>query len=276
MSALPDPDVSEVALDSRRHAHGLSLRTVVEQVPVRSAAPRWHFQWAFDHYEATILTLARSLRLRRLCEIGGGRDPAFTREQVERFGLDYTINDIDQQELDRAPDGFRTACFDVAGPPEQFRERAGSQDFVFSRMVFEHVAGVEQAWRNVHTLLSPGGVGLAFIPTLYAWPFLLNHMMPEAASSRLLRLFSREDRSDDGGNPKFPALYECAYGSQRKLAPMLARAGFEDIHVVPFWGHDYLRRVPVARTIDDAYTRLCVSRDWRLQTTYAYIIVRKT
>lgn len=276
MSAHPELALARPATVADASLKPLPLASVIERVPARSTAPRGHFQWAFDHYEETIFAIADALRLRRLCEIGGGRDPAFSLAQLEPRGLDYTINDIDQRELDRAPSGYRTACFDIAGPAQTFVPLAGSQDLVFSRMVFEHVAGVEQAWRNVHTLLAPGGVGLAFIPTLYAWPFLLNHMIPETASRRLLNLFSREDRSSDGSNPKFPALYDWAYGSQRKLAPMLNRAGFEDIHVVPFWGHDYLRRVPVLRDLDDAYTRLCVARDWRLQTTYAYIVVRKT
>lgn len=276
MSTLPDLEIAPLARGEETSPSRRSLASVLESVPANSPAERWHFQWAFDHYEATILTIAESLALKRLCEIGGGRDPAFSLKQIEPLGLDYTINDIDQRELDRAPAGYRTACFDIAGPAEDFLSHAGSQDLVFSRMVFEHVAGVEQAWRNVHTLLAPGGVGLAFIPTLYAWPFLLNHLMPEAASARLLNLLSREDRSSDGGNPKFPAVYDWAYGSQHKLAPMLRRAGFVDVHVVPFWGHDYLRRVPFVRDLDDAYTRLCVARDWRLQTTYAYIIVRKS
>ncbi len=276
MSALSETQPARHARAKGAGAQRESLASVMARVPARSDASQWHFQWAFDHYEATILTISEALGLRRLCEIGGGRDPAFSLAQIEPRGLDYTINDIDQRELDLAPAGFRTACFDVAGPPDMFQPHVGSQDLVFSRMVFEHVAGVEQAWRNVHTLLAPGGVGLAFIPTLYAWPFLLNHIIPESASSGLLKLFSREDRSSEGGNPKFPALYDWAYGSQSKLAPMLNRAGFDDVHVVPFWGHDYLRRIPLLRNIDDAYTRLCVARDWRLQTTYAYIIVRKT
>ena len=276
MSALSETARARPDEAAKGRAQHVPLASVLDRVPVCSTAKRWHFQWAFDHYEPTILTMAGTLGLRRLCEIGGGRDPAFSLAELEPRGLDYTINDIDQGELDRAPAGFRTACFDIAGAPDAFLPRAGSQDLVFSRMVFEHVAGVEQAWRNVHTLLAPGGVGLAFIPTLYAWPFLLNHLIPETASRRLLSLFSSEDRSSDGGNPKFPALYDWAYGSQRKLAPMLRRAGFDDIHVVPFWGHDYLRRVPLVRNLDDAYTSLCVARDWRLQTTYAYIIVRKT
>jgi SAM-dependent methyltransferase len=257
-------------------AAGPTLAQVMARVPQRSAVPRWNFQWAFDHYEDTILTLAQAYGARRLCEIGGGRDPAFGAQAMANLKIDYTISDIDAGELALAPAGFRTACFDIAGDPAAPGfPAANSYDLMFSRMVFEHVGDVEKAWTNVHRLLRPGGVGLAFFPTLYAWPFVLNHLIPESASQKLLALFSREDRSADGGNPKFPAVYDWTYGSQRKLAPMLKRAGFSQIEVVPFWGHDYLRKIPVARNIDDAWTRACVALDLRLQTTYAFVLVRK-
>lgn len=251
----------------------LPLSEMLARVPARTDAPRWNFHWAFDHYEPTLLTLAADLNATRLCEIGGGRDPAFKHEQVAQLGLDYTVNDIDANELALAPAGFRTACFDISGDISHIAP--ASYDLMFSRMVFEHVNGVERAWSNVHTLLAPGGVALAFFPTMYAWPFVLNRMIPERMSQGLLNLFSRDDRSAEGNNPKFPALYDWTYGSQTKLAPMLKRAGFTDIHVAPFWGHDYLRRIPFAQALDDAYTRFCVARDWRWQTTYAYVLVRK-
>jgi 2-polyprenyl-3-methyl-5-hydroxy-6-metoxy-1,4-benzoquinol methylase len=34
--------------------------------------------------------------------------------------------------------------------------RPGRFDLMFSRMVFEHVEGVERAWNKIHTLLKPG------------------------------------------------------------------------------------------------------------------------
>src|SRR5579871_6882594 len=112
--------------------------------------------WAWANYRATILAFARQAAQRnarppRLLEVGGGRDPLFRPEEARALGLDVTVNDIDADELARA--------------------QAGAYDLIFSQMVFEHVAGVEKAWRNVHTLLAEGGVGLAFVPTLYAPPF---------------------------------------------------------------------------------------------------------
>ncbi len=77
--------------------------------------PDWHSQWAWDHYEGVVLSLARRFRLTELCEIGGGRDPLFQPGMAATRGLNLTVNDIDQHELDCAPPGLSKARFDIAG-----------------------------------------------------------------------------------------------------------------------------------------------------------------
>ena len=52
----------------------------------RELAPDWHSQWAWDHYEPTILNLARQFGLRRVCEIGGGRPPRGAARGLEAPG----------------------------------------------------------------------------------------------------------------------------------------------------------------------------------------------
>lgn len=236
--------------------------------------PRWHSDWAWDNYERIIPALASHFRLKHLCEIGGGRDPLFAEEKAAGLGLHYTINDIDPVELAHAPACFDKACFDIAGDLWAMKNLPGPYDLMVSRMVFEHVADVERAWNNVHTLLAPGGVALCFFPTLYAWPFVVNHLIPERLSHRIVQaLFP--NRRDGGGDPKFPAVYDWCYGRESVLRPMLERAGFSDIHVQPFWGQHYLAKFPIVRDVDAALDRLLARLDWRLFTSYAYVIVRK-
>lgn len=240
----------------------------------RGVSPDWHSQWAWDHYEPTILGLSRQLGLRRVCEIGGGRDPLFTMEQAAAAGLEFTVNDIDAGELALTPPGLRTACFDIAGDLSEPGARRGSYDMMVSRMVFEHIAGVERAWRNIHMLLAPGGVALAFFPTLWAPVFAMNHLLPEAASRRIVHaLFPA--RREGGDDPKFPALYDWCRGDPELLVPMLNRAGFSDIHIQRFWGHGYFERMPGLREVDHAFNALAARIGWNLVTTYAYVVVRK-
>lgn len=237
-------------------------------------SPRWHSQWAWDNYERLVVDLSQRLNLPEICEIGGGRDPMFDAAEAKARGVDLVVNDIDAGELALTPPGLRTVRFDVAGDLSELGGASNLYDMMISRMVFEHIDGVPQAWRNVRRLLKPGGIGLAFFPTLYAWPFLVNHMIPEKASRALVHaLFP--NRADGGGDPKFPALYDHCVTSRRKLGRMLDGIGFSEVHVMPFWGHGYLDRVPVAREIDHWISRMAAKLDVRLLTTYAFVLVRK-
>jgi SAM-dependent methyltransferase len=236
--------------------------------------PDWHSQWAWDNYDATVLTLARRLGLTTLCEIGGGRDPGFLPSNPALSGLSLTVNDIDQLELDFAPGGLAKARFDIAGDLHEPDARPGSFDLMFSRMVFEHVDGVPRAWSNIHTLLKPGGVAMAFFPTLYAPVFTINHMIPERLSRALVHALYPA-RRDGGGDPKFPALYDHCVSSERVQRAMLAKAGFSDVHVQPFWGHGYFDRMPGIRQVDHLFNTLAAKLDWRLMSTYAFVVARK-
>jgi SAM-dependent methyltransferase len=236
--------------------------------------PDWHSQWAWDNYDATVLTLARKLDLTSLCEIGGGRDPGFLPSNPALHGLKLTVNDIDQLELDFAPKGLAKARFDIAGDLSEPDAKPGSFDLMFSRMVFEHVAGVPRAWANIHTLLKPGGVALAFFPTLYAPVFTINHMIPEVLSRTIVHALY-PDRRDGGGDPKFPALYDHCVSSERIQRGMLAKAGFSDVHVQPFWGHGYFERMPGIKQVDHLFNKLAARFDWRLMSTYAFVVARK-
>jgi len=240
----------------------------------RELAPDWHSRWAWDNYESTIVSLAQRLGLHRICEIGGGRDPMFTAEQARRRGFDLVVNDIDAGELALTPPGLETARFDIAGDLSEPDIARGGYDMMVSRMVFEHVEDVERAWTNVHALLAPGGVALAFFPTLWAPVFALNHILPEKASRAIVHALYPARRAD-GDDPKFPAHYDWCRGSPAKLEPMLRRAGFEDIHVQRFWGHDYFARMPGIRQADHVFNAFAAKIGWDFVTTHAYVVVRK-
>lgn len=236
--------------------------------------PGWHSQWGWDHYEATILGLAHQFCLRSVCEIGGGREPLFTQEQAARNGIDLIVNDIDAGELALTGPGLRTARFDIAGDLSEPDVRRGGYDMMVSRMVFEHVDGVERAWANIHELLAPGGVALAFFPTLWAPVFALNHVLPEKVSHAIVHtLFPA--RRDGGRNPKFAALYDWCRGNPALLEPMLKRAGFAEIHVQRFWGHGYFDRMPGLKQADHVFNAVAARIGWNFVTTYAYVVVRK-
>jgi len=231
-----------------------------------------HQEWAWDNYKRVVQDLATRLGAARLVEIGGGRDPLFTRREIDVLGVDMTVNDISEGELAALPAGYRTACFDVAGDIAPVARLHGSFDLAFSRMVFEHVADGRRAWSNLHALLAPGGVALAFIPTLYAVPFVINRLLPDRLAAAIVkRLYPNRTDEED---PVFPARYSWCFTDDR-LRRMLETIGYREVVILPFYGHDYYRPFPIARDIHAWFTGLARRRDWRLLSSHAYIAVRK-
>jgi SAM-dependent methyltransferase len=229
-------------------------------------------EWGWDNYERVIRHLVQRFGARQLLEIGGGRAAKFSLAELSKMNVALTVNDISASELARLPDGYLTACFNVAGElPAEIRRN--TYDLAFSQMVFEHVEDGRQAWRNLHSVLAPGGVAIAFIPTLFAFPFIVNRLIPERLAKRIAEMLDR-GRIDDTV-PVFPAHYSWSFSIERWLRPMLSELGYREVMVLPFYGHRYYQRFPVVRDVHAWFTALACRKDWRIFSTYTYIVVRK-
>jgi SAM-dependent methyltransferase len=217
--------------------------------------------------------LIRESGFRSVMEVGGGRFPSFEQDEAVALGVDYTVNDISQRELSLAPDWVRTACFDIqTNDPNALAGHEGAYDLVYSKMVMEHVRSYRDAYRNIHTLLKPGGMAIAFHPTLYALPYVVNLAMPERLTAPLLLKLS-SDRHE-GGGPKFPAYYDGCVIS-RKLRDSLHEIGFSDVEQTPFYSHHYYNRIPVVRDIHRWISRAAASLRLTPIASYCFTIVRK-
>ncbi|HLW90382.1 MAG TPA: methyltransferase domain-containing protein [Roseiarcus sp.] len=235
-------------------------------------------RWAWDNYRATVLSLAQARRrigrggdVVRMLEVGGGRGPLLQPAEAAAAGIAVTINDIDARELSFAPKEFDKAEFDISGDIDP--TLSGAFDLIVSRMVMEHVGDARRAWSNIAALLKPSGVAMAFHPTLYAPPFLINLMLPDTMTGPVLRWFF--PNRHDGDYPKFPARYQMCVSDPARVGPILRSCGFREALIVPFWGHGYFRAVPGLRELDAALQRLAEARDWRALTTYAYTLARR-
>ena len=204
------------------------------------------WDWAYEHFEKTVSEIIRTFAARDVCELGGGRTPFFSGERVREANLRYVVNDISAAELDRSPEWVNKACFDVSGPdiPDVFNERF---DFVFSHMLMEHVKDGNLAHKNVFNMLRPGGVYFHFHPVLYSPAVVANWLFPEWLSKRILRLL--QPNRHDEGYPKFPAAYSfCAVN--KKTITMVRSLGFREVALIPFYGNDYLKKLPLLQKLD--------------------------
>jgi SAM-dependent methyltransferase len=228
--------------------------------------------WAMLNYKRTIMEFRKFFGSRQLIEIGGGRDPLFNLQEIEQLGVEMTINDILPGELAVLPSGYHTARFDIAGDAAQLGDFRGKFDFAFSRMVFEHVSDGKRAWESLFELLAPGGVALAYIPTLYTLPFAVNWLLPDKLAAAIVKTIYK-NRTDDE-DPVFPARYSWCFTDAR-LSKMLSGIGYHDVFVLPMYGHGYYKPVPIMHRMQKRFAAFARRKDWRALTSFAFIAVRK-
>lgn len=269
VDALSSPLV-DVQPPARRAVRAETSTTLAQALA--SLGVENHAEWAWANYERVVRELANKLGAKRLLEVGGGRDPLFTTDEIERLAVEVTVNDIAPGELAVLPKTYKTACFDIAGDLTAVADRRGQFDLAFSRMVFEHVADGKKAWSNLYEMLSPGGVGLAFMPTLYTLPFVVNLLLPDKLAASIVKMLFA-NRTDDE-DPVFPARYSWCFTDHR-LSDMLSGIGYREVAVLPFYGHSYYQSFPLVRDVNAWVTKLARRNDWRAISSYAYVAVRK-
>ncbi len=229
--------------------------------------------WAWKNYKDTLWKLALLIKARRVLEIGGGRWPLFSIEEVTQAGFSYVVNDISESELALAPPYYEKACFDISKPlGEEHKALLGTVDLMFSQMVFEHVSDATRAYQNIHDILAPGGICLNFHPVLYSIPFVVNWLMPEVISSQILRFFFPNRRPDEV--PKHPARYDLCV-IRKSIRNRLSAIGYRHVSQVPFWYHDYFMNIPGVFQLDRAAASLADRNNWTSFASFSYTMVAK-
>ena len=270
-SPTPSPAIPAPAAGNRRALTAADPDVLAKAFASLGVDSDW--QWAWHNYKRVVQELAGRLEARRMIDIGGGRDPLFELSELEKLGAELTVNDIMPGELALLPKGYQTACFDVTGDLARIAPWRNSFDLAYSRMVFEHVADGRRAWANLYELLAPGGMAIAFIPTLYALPFVINWLLPHKLTAAIVRRFgpARSEETD----PVFPAVYSWCFADDERLRAMLTAIGYREVVVQPFYGHAYYGKFPIVRDLHARFTALARRRDWRALASFAYIIARK-
>ena len=231
-------------------------------------AEELHWQVAWSGHKDRVRELISEHHASRVCEIGGGRSPLFSPEEVAELGVsEYTILDISAEELALAPPGYGTFCGDIC---DSSLTRPGDRfDLMFSQMVAEHVEDGDRMHRNVLALLAPDGIVFHFMPTLYYPAFAANGLLPPRLTSWALRRFA------DRPSPKFPARYSKCFGPTRGMHAFLEGVGYDVVEYRPFYGSIYFDRLPGIRAVERALSRRAATRRSPRFTSFTYLILRK-
>lgn len=230
-------------------------------------------------FDSTLRRVASTPNVRRVCEIGGGANPALDIDFVREHDLKYTIADISAEELEKAPAGYHKVQADISRPDHGISDRF---DLVFSVWCAEHVPDGEAFHRHVFDLLDDGGIALHLFPTMYSPPFVVNRLMPESFSNRVLQWF-QPHREPDGNHAKFPAYYQWCRGPSTKQIRRLKNIGFEVEEYNAFFGHSgrvafgagYLDRVAPLCQLHERICQFLLRHPVPSLTTIAFVVLRK-
>jgi SAM-dependent methyltransferase len=182
----------------------------------------------------------RELGAASVADIGGGANPLLDEGFVAQNGLTYSLLDISDSELAKAPSYYRKIQADMTMQPEDFREQvtAESFDLVFSHMFLEHVERPMNVHANIFTMLKPGGVAVHFFPSANNLPLFINRITPEWLSKVLVRLF-QPGRDLHGHEGKFLAYYKLCGAPSGSLHKKFEKVGYRVVRHVGYVGHSY-------------------------------------
>ena len=227
-------------------------------------------QKAWLGYMDYLRALVRDTGARSVLELGGGANPALSLEEIREMGINYTILDISKVELDKAPAGYHKLQADVAAPLTGI---SAQYDFVFSKMLVEHLHNGRVFHENVLKLLQPGGVAFHFFPTLYAPPFVANWLLPERLARWTLRLFSPRDSYQYA---KFPAYYSWCRGPTAGQLRRFEQLDYEVRRYTGFFGHErYYARIPLLRELHQRCVDFLLLHPIPQLTSFAYLELAK-
>lgn len=221
-------------------------------------------------FEAFVRDYIERERPRRVADLGGGANPMLSAEFVRQHGLDYTVIDISQAELDKAPARCHKVCADLAA--RQFHWHGDGYDLVFSRMLAEHVPDGAQFHANLLQLLAPGGLALHCFPTLYALPFVLNRLVSDRLSDWLLDLIQPRDRYQYA---KFPAYYSWCRGPSLAQQQRFTALGYDIVEYRGLFGHSYFEALPWLHRLQQRSAARRLRRPRPYRTSYAFVALRR-
>lgn len=227
---------------------------------------------AWSDVKITIERKILESRARRILEVGAGANPLFPEEFLNRHGLSYTAIDISETELSKAPACYQKIVADICSDDLNICEQF---DFIFSRMLAEHVPDGVAFHRNVFRLLAPGGLAFHFFPTLWALPFIVNRLLPERLAESLLHAI--QNGRERGGNlAKFPAFYNLCRGPMPSQIRRLESMGYKIESYIGFYGHrGYYLKFPYILKIHDAISKWLIAHPRPWLTSFAYLTLRK-
>lgn len=222
-------------------------------------------------FELMVKSLIERHSLRTVCEVGAGARPLLEDEYVRERGLDCTLFDASEEQLQKAPSSCRKVVGDVY---EYDADDLGPFDLIYSRSVAEHVKRGDLFHKAIHDLLVDDGFACHYFPTLYALPFVVNLLIPQQVSSIAKSLLIHGRRRSR--YRKFPAYYSWCRGPSERQIRRLTEPGYDVLEYTGFFGHEhYYNHLPLLRKIHRGLMQVLVRHPSPHLTSFGMVVLRK-
>lgn len=229
-----------------------------------------HSDRVFKGYRYDLIDLIKSVKPKKIIEIGGGASPAIPLSDLSALGIEeYAVLDISQSELDKAPAGYTKIVCDVCGDdvPSGF-------DLAISHYLAEHVPDGRKFHQNVFKMLNTGGRAFHCFPTMFSLSYAANLLIPEGLGQKLVT-WGDPQRKQDGKQGKFPARYSWCFGPTRSNIKRFQRIGYEIESYQGFFGHYYYGKIKPLHWLHKLKTAFLLKHPIPQLTTVAYLTLRK-
>ncbi|MDZ7625645.1 MAG: methyltransferase domain-containing protein [Ignavibacteriaceae bacterium] len=193
----------------------------------------------WEKTESFVQELILKNSLKSILEIGAGANPTINPSFINEHNLNYTISDLDDNELQKADKVYDKLVADFSSVEFNLSKKF---DLVFSRMVGEHISNAETFHQNIFKTLNKGGLSFHCFSTLYALPFLVNKISPDQLSDYLLTKIAPRDKHQHG---KFKAHYDWCRGPSKKMINRFENIGYEIVEYIGYFGHNYYKKNPL-------------------------------
>jgi SAM-dependent methyltransferase len=176
----------------------------------------------WESYATRAAELACSAEPPRIVDIGAGRTTPYAAAisnpsgSVEIIGVDVLREDLEANQILTQRIVYNVATDGI--PPE-----AQGAGLITSRMVLEHIPDLDRFAEEVYSALTPGGHTIHLFAGRYSLFAILNRLLPDSISRRVL--FALRPESVEVGG--FPTFYNHTHA--KAAGSVFQRAGMVDV-----------------------------------------------
>ena len=204
---------------------------------------------------------------RSILEIGAGPNPCIDQKIIGQNNIDYHLNDYASSELNKGNNNYKIIAGDFLDVdlPQNY-------DFIISQMVLEHVSNPREFHKKIYDHLNPGGIAIHFFATLYSAPAVLNLILPEFISDKLVKWVQNRDAEFHG---KFPAKYHWCRGPIKGYHEKFEQIGFTVLEQKGYVGHGYLSTRKNLYKIEKLYSKMLLKLNNPLFCSNTILVLKK-